>query len=61
MQKYLVTKIAEQTNSKQDKIDVHDDVRTYGFDSIRQMQLIRELEDKYDERILLLRFAFANY
>jgi hypothetical protein len=46
VQKYLVTKIAEQTNSKQEKIDVHDDVRTYGFDSIRQMQLIRELEDR---------------
>jgi aryl carrier-like protein len=46
VQKYLVSKIAEHTNAKQEKIDVNEDVRIYGFDSIRQMQLIRDLEDK---------------
>lgn len=49
VQKYLVSRIASQTTPPMDadKIDVRDDVRMYGLDSIRQMQLIRELEDKY--------------
>jgi aryl carrier-like protein len=48
LQKYLATKVAEQIDSLPEEIYIQDDLRTYGMDSVRQMQLLRELEDRCD-------------
>ncbi len=46
LQRYIASRVAEAVNLDANKIDLSSDVRSYGMDSMRQMQLLRELEDR---------------
>jgi acyl transferase domain-containing protein/acyl carrier protein len=46
LQRYIVNKVAEAVDLDAANIDPACDVRSYGMDSLRQMQLLRELEDR---------------